>query len=125
MSKNHSENFVALVNDALTRIPEISSREVEMKRKAGEEFILIDTREEDEFNDGHLPGAIHLSKGIIERDIEEVVSDYDKEIILYCGGGYRSALAGDNLKKMGYTNVKSQAGGWREWNELGLEIVKP
>ena len=83
MSKKHSENFVALVNDALTRVLEISSEEVEKKRKAGEDFVLIDTREADEFNDGHLPGAIHLSKGIIERDIEEVVPDYNKEIILY------------------------------------------
>ena len=124
MSKKHSENFVALVNDALTRVLEISSEEVEKKRKAGEDFVLIDTREADEFNDGHLPGAIHLSKGIIERDIEEVVPDYNKEIILYCGGGYRSALAGDNLKKMGYKDVKSQAGGWRKWNELEFDIVK-
>lgn len=120
MSKNHSEKFVALVNDALTRIPEISPEEVIEKLEADADFALIDTREQHEFEEGHLPQAIHLSKGVIERDIEEHVADYDREIVLYCGGGYRSALAADNLQKMGYSNVKSMALGWRGWNEKNL-----
>ncbi len=122
MSKEHSEKFVALVNDALTRIPEISPEEVAGKLEAGSEFELIDTREQHEFEEGHLPQAIHLSKGVIERDIEEHVPDYGKEIVLYCGGGYRSALAADNLRKMGYSDVKSMALGWRGWNELGYPV---
>jgi rhodanese-related sulfurtransferase len=125
MSKKHSEKFVELVNDALTRIPEISAEEVSKKLETNEDFVLVDTREKEEYEAGHLPNAIYLSKGVIERDIEQHVPDLDKEIVLYCGGGYRSALAADNLKKMGYKNVKSQAGGWREWNEKGFEIREP
>ncbi len=121
MSKKHSEKFIALVNDALTRIPEISTGEVFQKIQNNEDFLLVDTREEHEFNAGHLPNAIHLSKGVIERDIEKNISDTEKEIVLYCGGGYRSALAADNLKKMGYSNLSSMAGGWREWNEKKFE----
>lgn len=121
MSKKHSPKFVALVNDALTRIPEISPEEVAEKLNRNDDFELIDTRESNEFERGHLPKAVHLSKGVIERDVENVVSDYDKELVLYCGGGFRSALAADNLRKMGFTNVKSMAGGWREWNEKGFE----
>lgn len=120
MSKKHSEKYVALVNDALTRIPEISAEEVAKKLVRKEDFKLIDTRESHEFEQGHLPKAIHLSKGVIERDIEKKIDDYNKELVLYCGGGYRSALAADNLRKMGFTNVKSMAGGWREWTEKGL-----
>ncbi len=88
---------------------------------SGEDFELVDTREAHEYKEGHLPRARHLSKGVIERDIEDEIEETDKEIVLYCGGGYRSALAADNLKKMGYTNVKSMAGGWRSWNEMGFE----
>ncbi|MCC5941829.1 MAG: hypothetical protein JJU37_09840 [Balneolaceae bacterium] len=117
MSKTHSQKFVDLVNEALSRVPEISCDEVNEELNQKSTFILIDTREEHEFKNGHLPGAIHLSKGVIERDIEEHISDTDTELILYCGGGYRSVLAGDNLQKMGYNNVKSMAGGWREWTE--------
>lgn len=117
MSKKHSENFVKLVDDALTRIPEISVDDVKKKMDSGENIEVVDTRESHEYEKGHLPGARHLSKGVIERDIEDEIPDKEKEIILYCGGGYRSALAADNLKKMGYTNVKSMAGGWRSWNE--------
>jgi rhodanese-related sulfurtransferase len=122
MAKKHSDKFVALVDDALTRIPEISADEVKEKLQKKEDFVLIDTREEHEYSDGRLPGAIHLSKGVIERDIEKNITDYDKEIVLYCGGGYRSALAADNLKKMGFSDVKSMAGGWSEWNEKGYTI---
>jgi len=120
MSKKHSEKYIALVNDALTRIPEISAEEVAQKLVRREDFELIDTRETHEYEKGRLPNSIHLSKGIIERDIEKEIKDYDKELVLYCGGGYRSALAADNLQKMGFTNVKSMAGGWREWNEKNL-----
>lgn len=121
MSGKHSEKFVQLVDDALTRVPEISTTELQSKLGAAVSFVLIDTREKHEFDESRLPGAIHLSKGVIERDIETEVPEYDREIVLYCGGGYRSALAGDNLQKMGYTNVKSLAGGWREWTEKGFE----
>ncbi|CAN5276499.1 rhodanese-like domain-containing protein [soil metagenome] len=121
MSKEHSDKFIRLVDDALTRIPEISASEVEKRLKAAEDFELIDTRETHEFEKGHLPKAKHMSKGVIERDIEKQVADPDKEIVLYCGGGYRSALAADNLQKMGYTNVKSMAGGWREWEKSGFK----
>lgn len=124
MSIKHSDKFVKLVDDALTRIPEISVTEVKNKLESGENFELIDTCEDDEYESGHLPGAKHLSKGVIERDIEEEVSNTVKEIILYCGGGFRSALAADNLKKMGYSNVKSMAGGWRSWSENGFETEK-
>lgn len=122
MSKKHSEKYVALVDDALTRIPEISAEEVAKKLVRKEDFELIDTREAHEFNKGHLPNSIHLSKGVIERDIEKKIDDYNKELVLYCGGGYRSALAADNLRKMGFSNVKSMAGGWSEWNEKNLPI---
>lgn len=124
MSKTHSQKFVDLVNEALSRVAEISCDDVNKALNQSSTFVLIDTREEHEFINGHLPGAIHLSKGVIERDIEEHVSDTDTELILYCGGGYRSVLAGDNLQKMGYSNVKSMAGGWREWieNEYETEL---
>lgn len=124
MGKKHSEKFVKLVDDALTRIPEISVEEVKEKLDSGEDFELIDTRESHEYEEGHLPEARHLSKGVIERDIDDEIGDTDKEIVLYCGGGYRSALAADNLKKMGYTNVKSMAGGWSDWTEKGFETEK-
>ncbi len=118
MSKKHSKKFVELVDDALSRIPELSPREVAEKLESGEEFELIDVREKDEFDAGHIPTAKHFSKGVIERDIESAVPDTEKEIVLYCGGGYRSALAADNLQKMGYKNVISMSGGWRGWKEL-------
>lgn len=120
MSKNHSKRFVDLVNDALERVPEITTDEVAERLNNGEDLLLIDTREASEFKEGHLPGAIHLSKGVIERDIEQEIEDFNRELILYCGGGYRSALAGDNLLKMGFADVKSMAGGWREWTGKNL-----
>ena len=116
----HSERFLKIVEDALTRVGEISPEQMRARIAAGEDLVLIDTREDREWERGHIPGAIHLGKGIIERDIEKVVPDLDRPIVLYCGGGYRSALAGDTLQKMGYTNVTSMAGGWRGWTELGL-----
>ena len=118
----HSEGFLRLVNDAKTRIQETRVQEVRHWQERGEDFYLVDTREDREWDRGHLPGAIHLSKGIIERDIENAIPDRSAKIVLYCGGGYRSALAADNLQKMGYTNAISMDGGWREWTESGYPI---
>ncbi len=118
----HGERFLAIVNDAKSRVRECTVEEVAAKRERGETFHLVDVREESEWAAGHLPGAIHLGKGIIERDIEAAIPDTVAEIILYCGGGYRSALAADNLQKMGYTNAISMDGGYREWSEAGHPI---
>ena len=115
----HSPEFLNIVNDARTRVPETTVPEVKARLDSGESLTLIDVREESEFARGHLPNAVHISKGVIERDIERKMPDKDRELILYCGGGFRSVLAADNLKKMGYTNVISMDGGWREWNEAG------
>ena len=119
----HSQRFLDLVNDAKSRIREAAVDDVKQDNESGEEFVLVDTREESEWAAGHAAGAIHLGKGIIERDIENAVPDTAKKIVLYCGGGFRSALAADALRKMGYTNVYSLAGGWRAWKaaEMPLE----
>jgi rhodanese-related sulfurtransferase len=121
----HAPGFLQLVNDAKTRVKETSVPEVKKRLDAGNKFVLVDTREDNEWARGHLPGAIHLCKGVIERDIEAAVPDKSAEIILYCGGGFRSALAADNLQKMGYTNVISMDGGWRVWTESGYPVEKP
>ena len=121
----HAEGFLKLVNDAKTRIRETDVPAVKKRLDAGEKLLLVDTREDSEWARGHLPGAVHLCKGIIERDIEAAVPDKSAEIILYCGGGFRSALAADNLQKMGYTNVISMDGGWRGWTEAGFPVEKP
>jgi rhodanese-related sulfurtransferase len=113
----HHEGFLKLVNDAKTRVNECNAPDVMERLKTGAPTTVIDVREESEWEAGHIKGSIHLGKGIIERDIARVVPDTNAEVILYCGGGYRSALAADNLQKMGYTNVKSMAGGWRAWKE--------
>ena len=118
----HSERFLALVNDAKTRIREITVGEVANDIADGNEFALIDTREESEWNAAHAAGARHMGKGIIERDIEAAIPDVDAKIVLYCGGGYRSALAADALQQMGYRNVYSLAGGWRAWKAAGLLV---
>ena len=120
----HSEGFLRLVDDAKSRIREVSVAETQARLKENPETKLIDVREDNEFAAAHAAGATHLGKGIIERDIETVVPDKDTELILYCGGGYRSALASDTLQKMGYTNVWSMAGGWRAWQEAGGKITK-
>jgi rhodanese-related sulfurtransferase len=120
----HAQGFQGLVNDAKTRIKEEDYRETKKRIDAGEKINLIDTREDSEWARGHIPGAIHLSKGIIERDIEKTVPDHNATIILYCGGGFRSALAADNLQKMGYTNVISMDGGWRGWTESQFPVIK-
>ena len=113
----HSERFLAIVNDAKSRVRECTIADVVAKSARGDAFHLVDVREESEWARGHLPGAVHLGKGVIERDIESAIPDLGAEIVLYCGGGYRSALAADNLQKMGYTNVTSMDGGFREWSE--------
>lgn len=118
----HSEKFLAIVEDAKSRIRETTTDEVRADLTSGAEFRLIDTREESEWNAGHAEGAIHLGKGIIERDIEMAVPDEGSKIVLYCGGGYRSALAADALQKMGYRRVYSLAGGWRAWRAAGLPL---
>lgn len=122
----HSPAFLALVAEAKQRIKEISVEEVAAKRApvGMKKTYLIDVREESEWQQGHLPGATHLSKGVIERDIEVRVPDKHAEIILYCGGGFRSALAADNLQKMGYEHVWSMAGGWRAWMEERFPVEK-
>lgn len=112
---DHSPGFLAIVNDAKKRVKECTVDDVKKRLDRGEKFTLVDTREESEFAAGHVPGALHLSKGVIERDIEKKVPDKSAPLVLYCGGGFRSALAADNLQKMGYTNVISMDGGMRDW----------
>jgi rhodanese-related sulfurtransferase len=120
----HSPAFLKLVEDAKMRIRETNIHEVKERLDAGDKFILVDVREESEWARGHLPGAVHLGKGIIERDIEQRVLDKNQPLVLYCGGGFRSALAADNLQKMGYTDVLSMDGGWRGWTEAGYPTAK-
>ena len=119
----HAPGFLAIVNDAKTRVKELSFSEVKKRLDAGEKFTLVDVREDNEWARGHLPGAVHLGKGIIERDIETAVPDKSAPLVLYCGGGFRSALAADNLQKMGYTNVISMDGGIRGWREKGYPLT--
>jgi rhodanese-related sulfurtransferase len=116
----HSPGFLALVEDAKKRVREVSIDAYLARVNRGEPFVLVDTREDHEWARGHLPGAIHMSKGTIERDIERTFGDKNTPIVCYCGGGYRSALVCDNLQKMGYTNVISLEGGWRGWTAKGL-----
>jgi rhodanese-related sulfurtransferase len=120
----HSPGFLALVDDAKSRVRQIDIDGYLKLRAAGAPHVLIDTREESEWAAGHLEGAVHLSKGIIERDIERRVPDKSQTLVLYCGGGYRSALAADNLRRMGYENCISLDGGWRGWNERGLPVAR-
>jgi len=120
----HSPQFLTLVNDAKTRVKETNVADVKRRMASGEKFLLVDVREDNEWAKGHLPGAVHMGSGVIERDIEKSVPDTGAKMILYCGGGFRSALVADNLQKMGYTNVESMDGGWRGWNEAGLPTEK-
>ncbi|MGE5114470.1 MAG: rhodanese-like domain-containing protein [Acidobacteriaceae bacterium] len=117
MAHNHSPKFLAIVNDAKKRVRETTVDEIRSRLEKKDKFVLVDVREDNEYAKDHLPGAIHLGKGVIERDIEKTVPDTNTEIVLYCGGGFRSAMAADNLQKMGYTNVISMDGGIREWRE--------
>lgn len=123
-AKPHNAGFLALVNDAKTRIKEIGIEEYKRMREPKVDHLLIDVREESEWNAGHVAGAMHLCKGIIERDIETKVPDKNTKLVLYCGGGFRSALAGDNLRKMGYTDVISLDGGWRALSTSGIPLEK-
>ena len=123
MAHQHPPRFLKIVDDAKTRVRETNVEEVKKKIDKGDKFVLIDVREESEYAKDHLPGAIHLGKGIIERDIEARVPDLNAEIVLYCGGGFRSALATDNLQKMGYKNVISMDGGIRDWREKGYSLT--
>src|SRR5947208_4843465 len=120
----HSPRFLKIVDEAKSRIKETDVDEVKERLDRGDKFLIVDVREGSEFAKDHLPGAIHLGKGIIERDIEARVPQLDTEMILYCGGGFRSALAADNLQKMGYTNVISIDGGIRDWREKGYPLSK-
>jgi rhodanese-related sulfurtransferase len=118
----HSEKFLKIVNDAKSRVRECTVDDVAAMRSRGEAFVLVDVREESEWAAGHLPGAIHLGKGIIERDIETRIPDNRAKIVLYCGGGFRSALAADNIQKMGYTNAISMDGGYKGWVAAGHDV---
>ena len=120
----HAPKFLALVNEAKKRVKETNVADVKRRLDAGEKIVLVDVREESEWAGGHLPGAVHLGKGIIERDIEQRVPDTNTKLILYCGGGFRSALSADNLQKMGYSNVESMDGGWKGWVEAGFPTQK-
>ena len=120
----HSEGFLKLVNDAKTRVREISVADTQARLAKDQNVLLVDVREDDEWRDGHATGAKHLGKGIIERDIEQQVPDKNTELILYCGGGYRSALVADVLQRMGYTNAWSMAGGWKAWKNSGAPTTK-
>jgi rhodanese-related sulfurtransferase len=120
----HSDKFLKIATDAKSRVKETNVADVKKRRDAGEKFLLVDVREESEWANGHITDAIHLSKGIIERDIDKLIPDTNAKVILYCGGGFRSALAADNIQKMGYTNVESMDGGYRGWEDAGLPTSK-
>ncbi len=123
MAKHHSPGFLKIVNDARSRIRECTVGDVKRRIDNRETFTLVDVREESEYAQGHLPGAVHIGKGVIERDIEEKIPNPSTTLVLYCGGGYRSALAADAIQKMGYANVISMDGGYRGWKEADYPIV--
>lgn len=122
---HHSKEFIKIVQDTLPHIKEISPEDVKKLIDNDENFILLDVREKNEWDQGALPKAEHLSKGVIERDIVSVISNKNQKIILYCGGGYRSTLAAYSIQKMGYNNIYSMSGGYRQWNELNYPIKHP
>ena len=117
--KSHSSRFLKIVNDVKEGITETNVQEVNDRRDHGDDFYLVDIREESEWDKGHITNAIYIGKGVIERDIEKKIDNTEAEIILYCGGGFRSALAADNLQKMGYSNVSSMDGGYSGWVKAG------
>jgi len=123
MAPNHSPKFLAIAHDAKKNVKETTVLDVKSRLDKGEKLLLIDVREESEFATDHIPGAIHLSKGVIERDIELAVPSFATEFILYCGGGFRSALSAENLARMGYSNVISMDGGIRVWRENGFPLT--
>ena len=120
--KNHSKGFLDIVADARSRVRECTVADVKARIDAGDEFVLIDVREESEWEAARIPNAVHLGKGVIERDIETRIPNLNAALALYCGGGFRSAMAADNIQKMGYTNVISMDGGFTGWKEAGLAI---
>ncbi len=122
--KKHSTKFLNIVDDAKGRIRETNVDEVKTRMDRGEKFFLVDVREESEWEKGHITNAIYIGKGVIERDIEKKINNTEAEIILYCGGGFRSALAADNIQKMGYSNVSSMDGGYSGWNGAGYPVEK-
>jgi rhodanese-related sulfurtransferase len=121
---DHSKEYLALVDDAKSRITECTIDDVVERQQRGDKFRLIDCREDDEWRAGHARGAEHMGRGVIERDIINKVPDKNEELIIYCGGGFRSAMAADNLQRMGYARVFSLAGGWREWTKRGQPIER-
>ncbi len=125
MAQVHSPGFLKIVEDAKSRVKQFGIDEFLERLQTGERFVLLDVREDSEWATGHLPSAHHMGKGVIERDIEQALPEKDAPIVLYCGGGFRSALAADQLQQMGYSNVTSLDGGWRAWTERGLPTVKP
>ncbi len=122
MATNHGVRFERIVDAVRTQISECTIADVVARRKREDPFLLVDVREDREFSAARIPGAVHIGKGVIERDIEEKIPDTSASIVLYCGGGYRSALAAVNLQQMGYTNVSSMDGGFRGWKEAGLDV---
>jgi rhodanese-related sulfurtransferase len=120
----HSPQFLKLVNEAKKQVKETNVADVKRRMDSGEKFLLVDVREDNEWEKGHVPGAVHMGRGVIERDIETQVPETSTKMILYCGGGFRSALVADNLQKMGYTNVESMDGGWKGWVAAGLPTKK-
>src|SRR6476660_3861693 len=124
MAPQHPPRFLKIVDDAKQRVRETTIDEIKSRLDRGDKFVLVDGREESEWQKDHLPGSIHMSKGVIERDIEQKVPNLDAEMVLYCGGGFRSALAADNLQKMGYKNVISMDGGVRGWRDKGYPMTK-
>ena len=124
MAPQHPPRFLKIVDDAKQRVRETTVEEIKSRLDRGDKFVLVDVREESEWQKDHLPGAIHMSKGVIERDVEQKVPDLNAEMVLYCGGGFRSALAADNLQKMGYKNVISMDGGVRGWRAKGYPMTQ-
>jgi len=124
MAVQHPPRFLKIVDDAKTRIRETTVDDIKARMDRGEKFVLVDVREESEYQKDHLPGAVHMGKGVIERDVEHKFPDLTTALVLYCGGGFRSALAADNLQKMGYSNVISMDGGVRGWREKGYPFAK-
>ncbi len=120
----HAPQFLKLVNESRVKVKETNVADVKRRMDAGEKFLLVDVREDNEWASGHLPGAVHLGRGVIERDIETQVPDAATKLVLYCGGGFRSALVAENLQKMGYKNVESMDGGWKGWLGAGLPVAK-
>jgi rhodanese-related sulfurtransferase len=121
----HSPGFLKLVGEAKSRIRQADVREIKRRLDAGDKLVLVDVREESEWAAGHVPGAVHIGRGILERDVEGTYPEKDSPLVLYCGGGFRSALAADSLQKMGYTDVISMDGGWRGWLESSFPVEKP